>query len=100
MVTPDDGYLKAVRELCTKHNVLMIADEIQTGYGRTGKFWGHNWDGIRPDMVTVAKSFTGGFYPASVVLCDAHIMDLIKAGEHGSTYGGSPLGMAVACASL
>lgn len=92
--------MKTVRDLCTKHNVLLILDEIQTGYGRTGKFWAHNWDGIRPDIVTTAKSFSGGFMPTSAALCDAHIMDHIKPGDHGSTYGGNHLAMAVAYASL
>lgn len=86
--------------MCTKHNVLLIVDEIQTGYGRTGKFWAHNWDGIRPDIVTTAKSFSGGFMPASAALCDSHIMDLVGPGDHGSTYGGNSLAMAVAYASL
>jgi ornithine--oxo-acid transaminase len=86
--------------LCTKHNVLMIADEIQTGYGRTGKFFCCDWENVRPDIVAVGKSFSGGFMPASAALCDAHIMDEIKPGDHGSTYGGNPLAMATAYAAL
>jgi ornithine--oxo-acid transaminase len=78
----------------------MIVDEIQTGYGRTGKFWAYEWEGIRPDIIAAGKSMTGGFLPASAAICDAHIMDLIKPGDHGSTYGGNPVAMAVAHAAL
>ncbi len=80
--------------------MLLIVDEIQTGYGRTGKFWAYEWEGIRPDIICAGKSMTGGFLPASAAICDAHIMDHIKPGDHGSTYGGNPLAMAVAHASL
>ena len=97
---PSDGYLKAVRKLCTDYNVLMISDEIQSGYGRTGKFWAVDWEDVRPDMITMGKSMTGGFMPASAVIADSYIMDQIKPGDHGSTYGGNPLAMAVAVASL
>lgn len=80
--------------------MLLIIDEIQTGYGRTGKFWAYQWEGIRPDIVTAGKSMTGGFLPASAAMCDAYIMDQIKPGDHGSTYGGNPLAMAVSHAAL
>lgn len=82
------------------HNVLLISDEIQTGYGRTGKFWAHEHDGIRPDIVVTGKAFSGGFSPTSAAICDSAIMDLIQPGDHGSTYGGNPISMAVAHASL
>ena len=100
IVMPSDGYLKAVRKMCTDYNVLMISDEIQSGYGRTGKFWAVDWEDVRPDMITMGKSMTGGFMPASAVIADSYIMDQIKPGDHGSTYGGNPLAMAVAVASL
>ena len=78
----------------------MISDEIQSGYGRTGKLWASDWEAIRPDIITCGKSMTGGFIPASAAICDSDIMDLIKPGDHGSTYGGNPLAMAVSIASL
>ncbi|BEI83643.1 hypothetical protein CcaverHIS002_0402470 [Cutaneotrichosporon cavernicola] len=97
---PDDGYLKRVRELCTKHNVLLICDEIQTGLCRTGKMLCYEWDGIKPDMVILGKALSGGMYPVSCVLSSKDIMLCIKPGEHGSTYGGNPLGCAVASTAL
>lgn len=100
VVIPKPGYLPKVRELCTKYNVLMIADEVQTGLGRTGKMLGCEWENIRPDILLLGKALTGGFYPVSAVLCDNYIMNLIKAGQHGSTYGGNPLGAAVAKTAL
>lgn len=78
----------------------MIADEIQTGYGRTGKLWACDWENVRPDIIAAGKSMSGGFMPVSAAICDRFIMDLIKPGDHGSTYGGNPLAMAVAYASL
>ncbi|PWN88891.1 putative CAR2-ornithine aminotransferase [Acaromyces ingoldii] len=102
IVVPPAGYLTRVRELCTKHNVLLICDEIQTGLARTGKMLAcqHDGDAIRPDMVTLGKALSGGVYPVSCVLADADVMLTIKPGEHGSTYGGNPLGCAVASAAL
>lgn len=100
IVVPETGYLQRVRELCTKHNVLLICDEIQTGLARTGKMLAYEWDGIRPDMVTLGKALSGGVYPVSAVLADKEVMLTIKPGEHGSTYGGNPLGCAVAAAAL
>jgi ornithine--oxo-acid transaminase len=82
-----------------KYNVLLIADEVQTGFGRTGTFMGYEHDmdkGSKPDILIFAKSVAGGFYPVSGILADSHIMDQVKAGEHGSTFGGNPLGMAIA----
>jgi ornithine--oxo-acid transaminase len=97
---PPAGYLKTVREMCTKNNVLFIADEIQTGLGRTGKLFACDHEGVRPDMVIIGKALSGGFYPVSAVIADAQLLGLFKPGEHGSTFGGNPLGMAVARAAM
>jgi ornithine--oxo-acid transaminase len=97
---PSDGYLKKVRELCTKHNVLFIADEIQTGLGRTGRRLCVDHENVRPDIVVLGKALSGGVYPISAVLADHHIMDVIEPGTHGSTYGGNPLAAKVAIAAL
>uniref|UniRef100_A0A914ZP47 Ornithine aminotransferase n=2 Tax=Parascaris univalens TaxID=6257 RepID=A0A914ZP47_PARUN len=100
VVVPDKGYLKGVRELCTKYNVLFVADEVQTGLGRTGKLLCTEHDGVRPDIVTLGKALSGGFYPISAVLCDDEIMLNIKPGQHGSTYGGNPLACRIATEAL
>uniref|UniRef100_A0A8I3PS42 Ornithine aminotransferase n=1 Tax=Canis lupus familiaris TaxID=9615 RepID=A0A8I3PS42_CANLF len=100
VVVPDPGYLMGVRELCTQHQVLFIADEIQTGLARTGRWLAVDHEGVRPDVVLLGKALSGGLYPVSAVLCDDEIMLTIKAGEHGSTYGGNPLGCRVAIAAL
>jgi ornithine--oxo-acid transaminase len=100
IVVPDDGYLKAIRALCDKHNVLMICDEIQTGIARTGKMLCHEWAGIKPDMVLLGKAISGGMYPVSCVLGSKDVMLTIEPGTHGSTYGGNPLGCAVAIRAL
>jgi ornithine--oxo-acid transaminase len=100
VIVPPDGYLKKVRELCTKNNVLFIADEIQTGLGRTGKMFACDHESVHPDMVIIGKALAGGFYPVSAVVADPELLGLFQAGEHGSTFGGNPLGMAVARASL
>jgi ornithine--oxo-acid transaminase len=97
---PDDGYLKKAYDLCKKHNVLLIADEVQTGLGRTGKMLCQEHDGVRADIVILGKALSGGVYPISAVLANKDIMLCIKPGEHGSTYGGNPLGCAVAIAAL
>jgi ornithine--oxo-acid transaminase len=97
---PDSGYLKKVAELCKKHNVLFIADEVQTGLGRTGKMLCVEHDGVRPDVVILGKALSGGVYPVSAVLADREIMDVIEPGTHGSTYGGNPLACAVSIAAL
>lgn len=99
-MVPDEGYLKKAYELCKKHNVLFIADEIQTGLGRTGKMLCVDHDQIRPDVVLLGKALSGGVYPVSAVLADRDVMLCIKPGEHGSTYGGNPLGCATAIAAL
>jgi len=100
VVVPDEGYLKTVRELCTKYNVLFIADEIQTGLARTGKMLACDHENVRPDILILGKALSGGTMPVSAVLCDDEIMMNIKPGEHGSTYGGNPLACAVAMAAL
>jgi len=100
VVVPDEGYLKRCHELCKKHNVLFIADEIQTGLCRTGKLLCTDWDEFNPDVVLLGKAISGGVLPLSVVLSSKEIMLCIKSGEHGSTYGGSPLASAVGIAAL
>ncbi|KAJ3503205.1 hypothetical protein NMY22_g18329 [Coprinellus aureogranulatus] len=89
IVVPPHGYLAKVQELCKKHNVLLICDEIQTGLCRTGKLLACNWEGIRPDIVLLGKALSGGVYPVSAVLADKSIMLCIQPNEHGSTYGGN-----------
>jgi ornithine--oxo-acid transaminase len=100
VVVPTEGYLKGVRELCTLHNVLFIADEIQTGLARTGKMLACDHENVRPDILVLGKALSGGTMPVSAVLADDEIMLTIQPGEHGSTYGGNPLACAVAMESL
>jgi ornithine--oxo-acid transaminase len=100
VVVPDDDYLSRVHELCKKHNVLLIADEIQTGIARTGRMLCSEWSGIKPDLVTLGKAISGGMYPVSCVLGSAAVMGVIEPGTHGSTYGGNPLGCAVSIRAL
>jgi ornithine--oxo-acid transaminase len=100
IVVPSDDYLKEVRRLCDEHNVLLICDEIQTGIARTGKLLCHEWAGIKPDMVLLGKAISGGMYPVSAVLGRQDVMLTIEPGTHGSTYGGNPLGCAVAIRAL
>jgi len=100
VIIPPDGYLKKVSKLCKENNILFVADEIQTGLGRTGKLFACEHEGVRPDMTIIGKALSGGFYPVSAVLADKEIMGLFQPGEHGSTFGGSPLGAAVARAAL
>jgi ornithine--oxo-acid transaminase len=100
VVVPGDGYLKGIRNLCNEYNVLFIADEIQTGLARTGKMLACDHEEVRPDILILGKALSGGTLPVSAVLADDNIMLNIKAGEHGSTYGGNPLACAVAIESL
>jgi len=100
VMVPDEGYLKGIRDLCTEYNVLMIADEIQTGLCRTGKMLACDYENVHPDILILGKALSGGTLPVSAVLCDNEIMMNIKPGEHGSTYGGNPLACAVAITSL
>jgi ornithine--oxo-acid transaminase len=100
VVMPPDGYLRAISALCTDANVLLLVDEIQTGLGRTGKLFAHQYEEIRPDIVIVGKALGGGMYPVSGILADRVLMDVFKSGEHGSTFGGNPLAAAVAIEAL
>jgi ornithine--oxo-acid transaminase len=100
VIVPPDGYLKRARELATEHNFLLVADEIQSGLGRSGKLFASDWEGVRPDVITIGKALSGGFYPVSAVLADAPVMEVFKPGDHGSTFGGNPLAAAVGIASL
>jgi ornithine--oxo-acid transaminase len=100
VIVPPAGYLRRVRDLCTKHNVLMIADEIQTGLGRTGKLFACDHEGVRPDVVTIGKALSGGYYPVSAVLSSPEILGVFTPGSHGSTFGGNPLACAVAREAL
>lgn len=100
VIIPPAGYLKKVAEICEANNVLFIADEIQTGLGRTGKLFASQHEEVRPDMVILGKALSGGFYPVSAVLADRSVLGLIKPGEHGSTFGGNPVAAAIARESL
>ena len=100
VVVPDEGYLSGIRNLCTQYNVLMIADEIQTGLARTGKMLACDHENVRPDILILGKALSGGVLPISAVLADDEIMLTIQPGEHGSTYGGNPLACAVAMTAL
>ncbi len=97
---PDEGYLKKCYDLCKKHNVLFIADEVQTGVARTGKMLACDHEGVRPDILVLGKAISGGAMPVSAVLADDEIMLTIKPGEHGSTYGGNPIACRVSMAAL
>ncbi len=99
-VVPPEGYLRAAAELCRERGVLLVADEIQTGLGRTGRLFASQWEDVRPDVMILGKALGGGVYPVSAVLADAPIMDVFTPGTHGSTFGGNPLAAAVARASL
>jgi len=100
VMVPDEGYLKGVRELCSKYNVLWIADEVQTGLCRTGRMLACDWENVKPDILVLGKALSGGVLPVSAVLANDEIMLTIRPGEHGSTYGGNPLACKVAMASL
>lgn len=100
VMVPSEGYLKKASELCDKYNSLFIADEIQTGIARTGKMLCVDHENVRPDIVILGKALSGGAYPVSAVLADDEIMECIRPGEHGSTYGGNPLACAVAMEAL
>lgn len=97
---PPDGYLREVADICRKNKVLFIADEIQSGLGRAGKLFAHQWEGVRADMVIVGKALSGGLYPVSAVLSSKEVLGVFKPGDHGSTFGGNPLACAVAREAL
>jgi len=100
VIIPPAGYLRRVADICKKNNVLLIADEIQTGLGRTGKLFACDYEGVRPDITIIGKALAGGFYPVSAILADKPLLGLFTPGEHGSTFGGNPLAAAVARAAL
>ncbi len=100
ILIPPDGYLRAVRELCTRHRVLFLADEIQTGLGRTGRLFACDHEGVKPDLFILGKALSGGFYPVSAIVSRRDIMEVFDPGSHGSTYGGNPLACAVARTAL
>lgn len=100
VVVPPDGYLAAAAALCREEGVAFVADEIQTGLGRTGRLFCCEWEDVRPDVLVVGKALGGGVYPVSAVIADSEFMDVFRPGDHGSTFGGNPLGAAVGRASL
>lgn len=100
IVIPPDGYLKEIERIAKENNILFICDEIQAGLGRSGKLFAHSYENVRPDIVIIGKALSGGFYPVSAVLADKEVMLTIHPGEHGSTFGGNPLGAAVAVKAL
>jgi ornithine--oxo-acid transaminase len=100
VVVPPTGFLAAARKICTENRVALVADEIQTGLGRTGKLFCYEWDDIRPDVLIVGKALGGGVYPVSAAIADSEYMDVFHPGDHGSTFGGNPLAAAIARASL
>ncbi|MBK9049835.1 MAG: ornithine--oxo-acid transaminase [Chloroflexi bacterium] len=100
VIVPPEGYLRAAADLCYNHNVLFIADEIQSGLGRTGKLFASEHENVRPDMIIIGKALSGGYYPVSAVIADEPVLGLFRPGDHGSTFGGNPLGAAAARAAL
>ncbi len=100
IVLPPAGYLRQAAAICREHNVLLVCDEIQSGLGRTGKLFAYEHEGIRPDVVTVGKALSGGFYPVSAVLASREVLGVFRPGDHGSTFGGNPLACAIARAAL
>ena len=100
VIVPPDGYMRQAAEICRENGVALVADEIQTGLGRTGRFYCCDWEGVRPDVLIVGKALGGGVYPVSAAIADNEFMDVFRPGDHGSTFGGNPLGAAVGRASL
>ncbi|GAB6936395.1 MAG: ornithine--oxo-acid transaminase [Bacillota bacterium] len=100
IIVPPDGYLRQAYELCKRHNVLFVADEIQTGLGRTGQLFACDWEGVKPDVYILGKALGGGVFPVSAVVADEEILGVFNPGSHGSTFGGNPLACAVAIAAL
>jgi ornithine--oxo-acid transaminase len=100
VVLPPEGFLAQAAEICKNNNVLLVADEIQSGLGRTGKMFCSEWENVKPDVMVVGKALSGGFYPVSAMLADDEVMGVFGPGDHGSTFGGNPLGAAVARAAL
>ena len=100
VVVPPAGYLKACFDICKKHKVLLVADEVQTGFCRTGRWFACQHEDVRPDIMVLGKALGGGMYPVSAIVCDDHVMSVFKPGDHGSTFGGNPLAAAVSTAAL
>ncbi len=100
VIIPPEGYLPAVREICTRHNVMLVLDEIQTGLGRTGKLLAEEHEGVVADLTLVGKALSGGFYPISAVLSNSEVLGVLQPGQHGSTFGGNPLACAIAREAL
>lgn len=100
IIVPPPGFLSGLQEICAQNHLLLMADEIQTGLGRTGRLFACDHENVRPDVMIIGKALSGGFYPVSAVLADRPVMGLLTPGEHGSTFGGNPLGAAVARAAL
>ena len=100
VLMPPDGFLQAVRQICDEHNILFLDDEIQVGLGRTGKMFAWEHENARPDILILGKALSGGMYPVSAICADTAVMDVFEPGDHGSTYGGNPLGMAIATEAL
>lgn len=100
VIIPPEGFLKKAREICTRHNIVLILDEIQTGLGRTGKLLAEEYEGIEADLTLVGKALSGGFYPVSAVLSNKEVLGVLRPGEHGSTFGGNPLACAIARTAL
>jgi ornithine--oxo-acid transaminase len=100
VLIPPAGYLSKAAALCKQHNVLLVADEIQTGLGRTGKLFASEWDDVKPDVMVIGKALSGGVYPVSAMLADRPVMDVFEPGSHGSTFGGNPLAAAIGRAAL
>ncbi|NUQ81508.1 MAG: ornithine--oxo-acid transaminase [Bacteroidetes bacterium] len=100
ILIPPDGYLREVESICRENQVLFIVDEIQTGFGRTGRLFAHQHEGVTPDMIVVGKALSGGYYPVSAVLSTPEVLGVFRPGDHGSTFGGNPLGCAVACTAI
>jgi ornithine--oxo-acid transaminase len=100
IIIPPDGYLRRLRDITKERNALLLADEIQSGLGRTGRMWAFEHEGIRPDIVIIGKALSGGLYPVSAIVADDEVMDVFHPGDHGSTYGGNPVAAAVARMAL
>ncbi|PIP13256.1 MAG: ornithine--oxo-acid transaminase [bacterium (Candidatus Stahlbacteria) CG08_land_8_20_14_0_20_40_26] len=100
IIIPEPGYLRECKKICEQNNVLFIADEIQTGLGRTGRMFACEWEDVKPDMYILGKALGGGIYPVSCIACNSEIMDVFTPGDHGSTFGGNPLAAVVGIASL
>lgn len=100
IIIPPEGFLKQAYDICKENNILLVSDEIQTGFGRTGKLFASDWDGVKPDMYIMGKALGGGVFPISAVAADKEILSVFEPGSHGSTFGGNPLGCAVAVAAM